>query len=164
MSTTPHIPAMPAQTQAPAPSFRDGPLSQELSERQASFAAALGRQLTAANPAAQTPEAKARDGAEQFVTETFVLPLLKQLRESDHTPPPFGPSEGEKQFRALGDVELARRIVHAAKFPLVDRVARDLLKRSGKDSHGRDAEHEFSESRAAPARPTPGVPFGADQR
>lgn len=73
---------------------------------------------------------QARDAAEQFVALTFVQPALKELRESNQAAPPFAPSEGEKQFRALLDADIARKIVHKAHYGLVDRVARDLLKGS----------------------------------
>jgi Rod binding domain-containing protein len=76
------------------------------------------------------PADRARQAAEQFVAITFVQPVLKQLRETTSAAPPFAPSEGEKQFRALLDADLAQRIVHKARFGLVDRVARDLLNRS----------------------------------
>jgi Rod binding domain-containing protein len=80
----------------------------------------------------QTTAQRAREAAEQFVALTFVQPALKALREGNDAAPPFAPSEGEKQFRALLDAELAQRIVRKANYPLVDRVARDLLR----SSHG----------------------------
>ena len=79
----------------------------------------------------QSPQDRARDAAEQFVALTFVQPVLKELRESSQAAPPFAPGEGEKQFRALLDAELARRIVHKERYALVDRVARDLLNPHG---------------------------------
>ncbi len=77
-------------------------------------------------------EERARDAAEQFVALTFVQPALKSLRDSNQAAPPFAPSEGEKQFRALLDAELAHRIVHKAHFAIVDRLAHDLLKNTGR--------------------------------
>lgn len=100
----------------------------DVMREQASFAAALGR---AGRDSGMTDADRARDAAQDFVAQTFVQPLLKQFRDSDRTPAPFGPSQGEKQFRALMDVELARRIVRAQHFPLVDRLAQDLLRGSG---------------------------------
>lgn len=75
-----------------------------------------------------TREDHARDAAEQFVALTFVQPALKELRDTNQAAPPFAPSEGEKQFRALLDADLARKIVHKAHYGLVDRLAHDLLK------------------------------------
>jgi Rod binding domain-containing protein len=115
----------------------------------------MGKQLTAHPDAAQTPEQRAREAAEQLVTQSFILPLLKQMRETDHTAPPFAPSQAEKQFRALGDAGLAQQIVHAARFPLVDRLARDLLKRGGQDAQGRSADAALKEATTSAPAATP---------
>jgi hypothetical protein len=104
------------------------------SESQRSFAFALGRAGTIRPAQPQTPAERARESAEQFIAQTLILPLLKQLRESNHAAPPFAPTSGEKQFAALQDAETAQRIAHATRFPLVDRVARDLLRRAGRDA------------------------------
>ena len=71
---------------------------------------------------------EAREAAEKLVAQTLILPVLKQLRESNEAAPPFAPTEGEKQFGALMDQQIAEDITKAAGFPLVDRLARDLLK------------------------------------
>lgn len=67
--------------------------------------------------------ADARKAAEGLVSATFIEPILKQMRESNDAPPPFGPSRAEKQFGALLDTRLADDIVHAANFPLVQKIA-----------------------------------------
>ena len=67
-----------------------------------------------------------REAAEKLVATTLVEPILKQLREANNTPPPFGPGAGEKQFRSLGDAHAAREIVRSSRFELVDRLAQDL--------------------------------------
>ncbi|MBL4697994.1 MAG: rod-binding protein, partial [Phycisphaerales bacterium] len=59
---------------------------------------------------------------------TFIEPILKQMRESNNTPPPFGPGKAEKQFATLLDTQLADKIVHAANFPLVQRITNDILR------------------------------------
>ncbi len=102
--------------------------SRLLDSRQGAFASVLGR----AGPSRggdSTPESKAREAAAQFVAITFVQPVLKQVRESNRAAPPFGPSEGERGFRAMLDADLAQRIVQRSDWPLVDRLATDLLKR-----------------------------------
>jgi len=96
-------------------------------QSRADFASVLGKTQNDPN---EDPAAKARRTAENFVSIALVQPLLKQLRDSDHTPAPFGPSDGEKQFRGLMDAELAQRVVRAAHFPLVERIAGDLAKRA----------------------------------
>lgn len=72
-----------------------------------------------------------RDAAERFVSLTLVEPILKQMRQSSQAAPPFGPAPGEVQFRALLDAEVARQVVRAGDFPLVERLARDLRARGG---------------------------------
>lgn len=70
----------------------------------------------------------ARAAAEDFVALTFVQPILKQLRESNQTAAPFAPGQAEKTFQGLADEEIARRIVRASQWGLVDRIASDLAK------------------------------------
>ena len=76
----------------------------------------------------QTPEEKARQAAEGLVSTTFIEPILKQMRESNNTPPPFGPSRAEKQFASLLDTKLSDEMVKASNFPLVQRIADQLLR------------------------------------
>lgn len=101
-------------------------------DRQSDFASVLGRVQTRPD---ESVEDLARRSAEQFVAMALVQPLLKQLRDSNHAAPPFAPSQGEKQFQSLMDAEVAQRMVRAAHFPLVDRLAQDMLtKVSGVDA------------------------------
>lgn len=86
----------------------------------------------------RSPEQVARDAAEQFVAQSLVQPLFAQLRGSSEAAPPFAPTEAEKTFRPLLDAELARRIVSAQQFPLVDAVARNLLKHTRPTSDTED--------------------------
>lgn len=76
----------------------------------------------------RTPEQKARDAAESFVAQALVLPVLKQLRESNRAATPFAPGPYERSIGSLFDAETAARIVRAERFPLVERVAQNLLK------------------------------------
>ncbi len=111
-----------------APSFGSGLTAQR------SFAAALGAARHAEGIDARenrSKEAKAREAAEMLVSTTLVEPVLKQLRESNNAAPPFGPTPAEKQFGALLDHRLCHDIVKSANFPMVDRLARDLLKHAG---------------------------------
>lgn len=111
-----------------APSFGTGLGAQR------SFAAALGAARRAEGIEARegrTDEAKAREAAEMLVSTTLVEPVLKQLRESNNAAPPFGPTPAEKQFGALLDHRLSHDIVKSANFPMVDRLARDLLRNAG---------------------------------
>ena len=84
--------------------------------------------LTRAPDQPETSAQKARKAAEGLVSTTFIEPILKQMRESNNTPPPFGPGKAEKQFATLLDTQLADKIVHAANFPLVERITNDILR------------------------------------
>ena len=96
-------------------------------DRKSDFASVLGRM---GQGAGESTEQLAKRSAENFVSMTFVQPLLKQLRSSNHSAPPFAPTQGEQQFQGLMDAELAQRIVKAAHFPLVERITRDVLERT----------------------------------
>lgn len=95
-------------------------------ERQASFAEILGRSYGPGLDG-RSIEERARSGAEQLVAVSLVQPLLKQLRESSQAAPPFAPTSGEKQLRALQDAEVARQVVRAGRFPMVERLAQRML-------------------------------------
>lgn len=114
-------------------SARSSPLSpiSPMAASQQTFLAALGRADPTGTDKNSPPEERARETARQFVAQALIHPLLKQLRESSNAAPPFAPTQAEKQFRALQDVGLAHQIAHASHFPLIDRLARDLLMRSG---------------------------------
>lgn len=100
--------------------------------RQQDFSAMLGKTVEkAGNPGPHTEEARAaeaKQAAEDFVAIAFVVPILKQFRETNNAAPPFAPSTGEKQFRALADAQTARQIVRSSNFPIVERIARDLAR------------------------------------
>lgn len=77
---------------------------------------------------------EARAAAEELVSIVLVQPLLEQIRESNQAWGPFAPSSGEKQFQALLDAEIAQELTRATRFPLVERLARDLRGASGTDA------------------------------
>jgi Rod binding domain-containing protein len=128
-------------------------LASGLRNSQQSFLEALGKAKRQ-----DTPESAARDAAEQWVAATLVQPLLKQLRDMNTAAPPFSPGPGEKQFGALMDAQVAHQIVTAKHFPLVDRVARQLLAKGG-----RPPEVPAPPPQAALARPTLGALLSADR-
>lgn len=108
-----------------APSFGSGLAAQR------SFADTLGAVSHAQGLDAREGRSDAersREAAEKLVSTTLVEPVLKQLRESNNAAAPFAPTQGEKQFGTLLDHRLAHDIVKSANFPMVDRLARDLLK------------------------------------
>ncbi len=89
--------------------------------------------------AAQAADRKARDTAEKLVAVVLVQPILKQVRESNQAAPPFQPTRGEQQFRSMLDAKLAQEITQSARFPLVERLARDM-----RQSLRTDAQPEFA--------------------
>lgn len=80
------------------------------------------------------PESKARVVAEEFVAGALIFPILKELRASNNAWGPFAPGKHEEMFASLLDGEIASRIVRASNFPLVDRLARDLLRAESRRS------------------------------
>lgn len=86
--------------------------------QQSAFQAVIGRGRATGD--------RAREAAEEFVAVALVEPILRELRESSDAAPPFAPTRGEKQFRALLDAQLSREIARASRFPLVDRLVSDL--------------------------------------
>jgi hypothetical protein len=107
----------------------DLPADPRTVERQRDFAGILSRRFDRPGEPAD-PEAEALDAARQLVSITLVQPLLAHLRATSAAAPPFAPTPAERQFRAMSDAHLAQEIVKAARFPLVDRLARDMLSRS----------------------------------
>lgn len=94
--------------------------------------------LSLANPTSDTEQARskgtdgdelaqARKAAEGLVSNTFIEPILKQIRESNDAPPPFGPTDAEKQFGALLDTKVADEIVQGTNFPIVEQITQRLL-------------------------------------
>ncbi len=73
-------------------------------------------------------ERQVREAAEELVSIALIQPILAEMRASNNAAPPFAPGPYEKQFGSLMDAEVSRRLVKAQNFPLVDRLARDLLR------------------------------------
>lgn len=82
---------------------------------------------------------EARDAAEKLVATVLVEPILKQVRENNNAAPPFQPTHGERQFRSMLDAKLAQEITRSARFPLVERLARDV-----RQQLRTEAQHTFT--------------------
>lgn len=106
-----------------------------LPSRQVSFSELLGRQ-SGSGESGLDPTQRATAAAEQLVSVALVQPLLAQLRATNNAAPPFAPTGAEKQMRALQDADVARQITHAARFPLVDRLAQRMLNASRRPDPG----------------------------
>ncbi len=79
------------------------------------------------------PKERARAAAEAFVGDALVLPILKQARETSDAAPPFNRGKHEEMFGSLMDQAIAMRIVQSSNFPVVDRIAEQLLASGEKD-------------------------------
>ncbi|MBX3357572.1 MAG: hypothetical protein KF745_04005 [Phycisphaeraceae bacterium] len=104
-----------------------------LATRQRDFAAAISR---ASILHGATPEQQARESAEEFVAIALVQPVLTHLRNTNNAASPFQPTSAEKNFRGFADAQVARQIVRTKQFPLVDRVAQQILDHVTKRSPG----------------------------
>ena len=97
----------------------------EATKRQdAAFSSLLARAKEGAS------EDELRTSAEQLVAATFIIPVLSSVREASMAAEPFAPTQGEKQFGAMLDQQVADEIVKSSNLPLVDRLARDFGGRS----------------------------------
>lgn len=70
---------------------------------------------------------RARDAAEEFVAQSFFVPLLAQLRETNKAAAPFGTTEAEERLGPIVDGHVANAMVKRARLPLVDVVERSML-------------------------------------
>lgn len=131
LTTDPRAAAQPGD----AALFGRGGKSEERSGR-ASFASVLGK---AQKHASETTEQYARRTAESFVAIGLVQPVLQKLRETSNAAPPFAPTDAEKQFRSVADAALAQQIVGSKNFPLVGRIAKQLIEKARSRAGGTDA-------------------------
>ncbi len=115
--------------QAGIPSLRSAPIG--ASPRDPGDFAGLLARVTPASNAGSSVEERAREAAASFVATVFVAPVFKMLRESGGAAPPFAPTNAEKQFQSMLDSRLSEDVVRSARFPLVDRIAADLLRAGG---------------------------------
>lgn len=99
--------------------------SGELGRKQSQFS-----RLLVGERAKAVSEDEATRIARDLVAVSLVQPLLKEWCEAEQSPPPFGPGQAEKQFRAMQDANLAQELTRAQRFPLVERLTRDLRRRA----------------------------------
>lgn len=99
------------------------------------FELALGR----ARHEGMDGPARVRELAEQMVSAALVMPLLKELRQSNRAAPPFGPTGSEKTLGPLADAALAQRMVRAEGWGIVERLERVFGERAGEAEAARRA-------------------------
>jgi len=98
-------------------------------QNQLDFAEVLGKQT--GRHLGKVDEEKIRDAAENFVAVALVQPVFKQMRATNRAAAPFGPNKAEQQFQSLVDAQVSRHIVHKSNWPVVERVAQQMLKKAG---------------------------------
>lgn len=122
LSSLPRVPDLPSAAQG-----------RSVAGGQHSFAASLFAAGEAGATASETdaevlPRADARASAETLVAQTFIAPLLAQLRETNKAAGPFGVSEAEKRLGPVFDERIATQVVRQARLPIVDQVEASLLR------------------------------------
>jgi Rod binding domain-containing protein len=98
------------------------------SDDQRAFTQIMGRELERMR--GKPDAAKTREAAENFVAIALVQPVFKQLRSTNHAAAPFAPTKAEQQFQSMIDSQLAQKMVRSSNWPLVDRLAQDMLKKA----------------------------------
>lgn len=106
------------------------------------FEAVLGGQLREAAED-KGSDGQAREAAQKLVASAFVLPLLSEMRESPLDAKLFHGGFAEDAFRQRLDTIFADNIVKSARFPLVDRIQADVMRRTNTrtESFGRISLH-----------------------
>ncbi|MDZ4755304.1 MAG: hypothetical protein SGJ11_12530 [Phycisphaerae bacterium] len=69
----------------------------------------------------------ARRSAEDLVATAFVMPVLAELRETNHAAAPFGPTDAEKRLGPVIDAHVAHSIVKRSRLDMVDRIESRIL-------------------------------------
>lgn len=98
-------------------------------QNQLDFAEVLGKKT--GRQLGQVDETKIREAAESFIAVAFVQPIFKQMRSMNQAAAPFGPNKAEQQFQSLMDAQVSRHIVHKSNWPVVERVAQQMLVKAG---------------------------------
>ncbi|MBY0114241.1 MAG: rod-binding protein [Phycisphaerales bacterium] len=98
------------------------------SDDQKAFTQIMGREVERMR--GKPDPAKTREAAENFVAIALVQPIFKQLRSTNNAVAPFAPTKAEQQFQSMIDAQLAQKMVKSSNWPLVDRLAQDMLKKA----------------------------------
>ena len=68
----------------------------------------------------------AETGARRMMADAFLVPLLKDLRETTAPEGIFAPGAGEKRFGTMHDQAIADRILDSNNFPVADALVEKL--------------------------------------
>lgn len=104
------------------------PALEGLGSKQNDFASLLNIEDRRLDAGRGSEAERARSAAEDFVAQALVKPVLSMIREHSQAAEPFAPTRAEKAFGGLMDEQIARGVVRASNFPLVDRLAQDLMR------------------------------------
>lgn len=96
----------------------------------------FGRELV------RTQEDVARRGAEELVANALILPAFKMMREDPLQSDLLGKAPGQEAFESMWDQEIANRLARSAQLPLVDSVARRLLRKHASPMDGAAVAHQ----------------------
>jgi Rod binding domain-containing protein len=113
--------SLAASFDLPSPALLD----RSVSPRATSTSSDFERALRAGGHGKEADEA--RRVAQQLVAETFIKPVLKQVRETRLIADRFAPGDAERRFGPLLDERIADRMTQREGFPLVDAVADHLM-------------------------------------
>lgn len=68
----------------------------------------------------------AETGAKRMMADAFLVPLLKELRESTAPKGVFAPGPGEKRFGTMYDQQIADRMLDSGNFPVAEALVDKL--------------------------------------
>ena len=68
----------------------------------------------------------AETGAKRMMADAFLMPLLKELRESTAPEGIFAPGTGEKRFGTMYDQKIADRMLDSNNFPVAEALVDKL--------------------------------------
>jgi Rod binding domain-containing protein len=74
----------------------------------------------------QLADRLAETGAKRMMADAFLVPLLKEVRESTQPQGIFAPGTGEKRFGMMLDQAIADQILDSKNFPLGDALVEKL--------------------------------------
>jgi Rod binding domain-containing protein len=102
-------------------------LSLSPGDREQAFDALLAGKRAAGGQDAASRRAEAREAANGLVSVTFLMPMLKMMREDPFKSEMFHGGRGEEIFGAQLDEVLADRMAQSMQLPLADAVYRRIL-------------------------------------
>lgn len=117
-------------TETLIPNSQELPLPSKASSKPAVFRSMIRQLGGDPGPANQTTsqlaDRLAETGAKRMMADAFLVPLLKEVRESTQPQGIFAPGTGEKRFGMMFDQAIADRMLDSNNFPLADALVEKL--------------------------------------